>query len=204
MNYALDISLRLERILEDLQSPNSSNHNSYSHPAAFAQQGQIPNESRDSNIFTPPNPPFHRASMSTTYSAQTMQTEGGSIVSVPGQAPGTYGVQYIGRDGDDQGFIAPFLSTNGNNSVPGTPRPGIIGTPGTASPEPPTLAGTHIEDLEERALQLAMEEGPSHWSRARPTTLTRNSVPDVSDRTQTLGGKRSRMPDWEYHFIGGR
>lgn len=158
MNYALDISLRLERILEELQSPHSSNHNSYSHPASFAHHNQIPNESRDSNIFTPPNPPFHRASMSTTYSAQTVQTEGGSIVSVPGQAPGTYGVQYIGRDGDDQGFIAPFLSGNGNGSVPGTPRPGIIGTPGTASLEPPTLAGTHIEDLEERALQLAMEE----------------------------------------------
>jgi hypothetical protein len=157
MNYALDVSLRLERFLEELQSSN--NYNSYNHPTSFAQQTQIPSSSRDSNIFTPPNPPFHRASVSTTYSAQTAQTEGGSIVSVPGQSPGTYGVQYIGRDGDDQGFIPPFLNGNGNGSVPGTPRPGMIGTPRTISPEPPTLAGTHIEDIEERALQLAMEEG---------------------------------------------
>ncbi|KAG1781357.1 glycosyl transferase family group 2-domain-containing protein [Suillus placidus] len=145
MNYALDVSLRLERILEELQYPPS-----YTRPA---YQNQIPSSSRDSNIFTPPNPPFHRASVSTTYSAQP--TEGGSIISVPGQSPGTYGVQYIGRDGDDQAFIPPFLSGNGNGSMPGTPRQGITGS---ISPESPTLAGTHIEDLEERALQLAMEE----------------------------------------------
>lgn len=155
MNYALDISLRLERILEELQSSNT--YSSYRHPASFAHQTQIPNESRDSNLFTPPNPPFHRASVSTTYTAHTTQTEGGSIVSVPGQSSGTYGVQYIARDGDDQAFIPPFLNGSGNGSVPGTPRPGMIGTPGTISPEP-TLAGTHIEDIEERALQLAMEE----------------------------------------------
>ncbi|KAG2059448.1 hypothetical protein BDR06DRAFT_1003558 [Suillus hirtellus] len=153
MNYALDVSLRLERILEELQS----SHNSLEQ-YPYNRQNQIPNSSRDSNIFTPPNPPFHRASVSTTYSAQTVQTEGGSIVSVPGQSPGTYGVQYIGKDGDDQAFITPFLSSNSNGSMPGTPRPGVTGSPRTITPEPPTLAGTHIEDIEERALQLAMEE----------------------------------------------
>ncbi|KAG2368937.1 glycosyl transferase family group 2-domain-containing protein [Suillus spraguei] len=161
MNYALDVSLRLERILEELQS--SPNYNSYSQPASLSHHNQFPDPTRDGNIFTPPNPPFHRASVSTTYSAQsaqTAQTEGGSIVSVPGQSPGTYGVQYIGKDGDDQAFVPPFFSGNGNGngngngSMPGTPRPG---TTGTISPEP-TLAGTHIEDIEERALQLAMEE----------------------------------------------
>ncbi|KAG2336626.1 hypothetical protein BDR05DRAFT_896462 [Suillus weaverae] len=116
MNYALDVSLRLERILEELQYP--INIPSYTRPA---YQNQIPGSSRDSNIFTPPNPPFHRAS-------------------------------YIGRDGDDQGFIPPFLGGNGNGSIPGTPR-----------------QGTHIEDLEERALQLAMEEGLlSHQTGHRP------------------------------------
>ncbi|KAG1725990.1 Chs5p-Arf1p-binding proteins-domain-containing protein [Suillus lakei] len=109
MNYILDVSLRLERILEELQSPHSSYN--FSHPGApFSQNNPNPNQSTDSNLFTPPNPPFHRASVSTTFSAQT---EGGSIVSVPGQLLGTYGVQYIGRNGDDQGFVVPFLGGGG-------------------------------------------------------------------------------------------
>ncbi|KAG1740933.1 glycosyl transferase family group 2-domain-containing protein [Suillus lakei] len=137
MNYALDVSLRLERILEELQSPHSSfNGYNFSHSGApFAQNNPNQNQSTDSNLLRPPT---------------RLSPRKRSIVSVPGQSPGTYGVQYIGRDGDDQGFVAPFLGGGG------TPRPGM--TPRTASPEPPTLAGTHIEDLEERALQLAMEE----------------------------------------------
>ncbi|KAG2127997.1 glycosyl transferase family group 2-domain-containing protein [Suillus clintonianus] len=154
MNYALDISLRLERILEDLQSPA---HNSLSHSQAASFANQNFNPSTDSNLFTPPNPPFHRASTSTTFSGQSAHTEGGSIISVPGQSPGTYGVQYIGKDGDDQSFVPPFATgATGGGSMPGTPRP--TATPRATTPEPPTLATTHIEDLEERALQLAMEE----------------------------------------------
>ncbi|KAG1733862.1 glycosyl transferase family group 2-domain-containing protein [Suillus paluster] len=179
MNYALDISLRLERILEELQSPTTPHHSlslSHSQHTSFA----LNNASRDSNIFTPPNPPFHRASVSTTFSAQSAATggtgtDGGSMLSVPGQSPGTYGLQYIGKDGDEQGFVPPFVvGPNGGGSLPGTPRPSapVLGTPRTSTPpmppttpptppmphEQPTLASTPIEDLEERALQLAMEE----------------------------------------------
>lgn len=186
MNYALDVSLRLERILEELQS----SHNSLEQ-YPYNRQNQISNSSRDSNIFTPPNPPFHRASVSTTYSAQTVQTEGGSIVSVPGQSPGTYGVQYIGKDGDDQAFITPFLSSNSNGSMPGTPRPGMTGSPRTISPEPPTLAGTHIEDIEERALQLAMEEGTSFIS----LVLTNHANSKQCSKSQdTDHGRQTRVP----------
>lgn len=154
MNYALDLSLRMERILEELQSQSHSNTNSFAH--------QYPT---DSNIFTPPNPPFHRNSVSTSFSHSTAHTDAGSIASVPGQSPGTYGLQYIGKDGDDQSFVPPFVQNAafGNGSVPGTPRAGMPGTPRTSTPgtppESPTLATTHIDDLEERALQIAMEEG---------------------------------------------
>lgn len=92
-----------------------------------------------------------------------MGTDGGSVVSVPGQSPGTYGLQYIGKDGDDQLFIPPFvaLPATAGGSMPGTPRP-MPGTPRTSTPptppELPALASTPIDDLEERALQLAMEE----------------------------------------------
>lgn len=154
MNYALDLSLRMERILDELQAQSQSNTNSY------AQQ-----DPTDSSIFTPPNPPFHRHSVSTSFSHSSAHTDAVSIASVPGQSLGTYGLQYVGKEGDDQSFIPPFVQNPaaGNGSVPGTPKAGIPGTPRTISPatpsEPPTLATTHIEDLEERALQMAMEEG---------------------------------------------
>lgn len=151
MNYALDLSLRVERILEELQSQSHSSQTN-----SFAA---------DSNIFTPPNPPF-RNSISTNFSNSSAHTDACSIASV-GQSPGTYGLQYIGKDGDDQSFIPPFVlpAAPGNASMPGTPRIGMPGTPRTSTPgsltpqETPTLATTHIEDLEERALQMAMEEG---------------------------------------------
>ncbi|OJA16706.1 hypothetical protein AZE42_11524 [Rhizopogon vesiculosus] len=157
MNYALDLSLRTERILEELQAQAQAQ----SQTNSFAQQ-----QSTDNNIFTPPNPPFYRNSVSTNFSNSSAHTDNGSIVSVPGQTPGTYGLQYIGKEGDDQSFIPPFVHSvaTGNASVPGTPRPGMPGTPRTSTPgtltplEQPTLATTHIEDLEERALQIAMEE----------------------------------------------
>jgi len=154
MNYALDLSLRVERILEELQAQSHSSQTN-----SFAA---------DSNIFTPPNPPFHRNSVSTNFSNSSgAHTDAGSITSVQGQSPGTYGLQYIGKDGDDQSFIPPFVipAAPGNVSMPGTPRIGMPSTPRTSIPgsltpqEAPTLATTHIDDLEERALQMAMEEG---------------------------------------------
>ncbi|KAH7890394.1 glycosyl transferase family group 2-domain-containing protein [Phlebopus sp. FC_14] len=121
MNYALDLSLRMERILEQLQSETSSSN--------------------------------ARGSVSTS----------GFESYATGLTPGTYGLQYEGRAGDDQNIIPPYMpSAQSGDGTPGRP-----GTP--AGPSAPSrtasLGGTntpnpihHIEDLEERALQMAMEE----------------------------------------------
>ena len=176
----------MERILEELQA--DSQNTSFAH--------QYP--SRDSNIFTPPNPPFHRASVSTTYSAQSAATEA-SLISVPGQSPGTYGLQYIAKDGDDQSFIPPFVHpvASAGASIPGTPGTPRTSIPATP-PEPPSLATTHIEDLEERALQMAMEEGkslPLIFNEA----LTRHSPKHLSNSTPPLGRKRSSLSNRIHH-----
>ncbi|KAL4063684.1 glycosyl transferase family group 2-domain-containing protein [Scleroderma yunnanense] len=140
MNYALDLSLRLERILEQLQSETSSSHSSSGH----AQN---------------PSPNNTRASISTS-----------DFGAGQGPTPGTYGLQYEGRPGDDQTILLPYVGPSVTGGVSGTQTPVRPGTPGThgrrASVPVPIANGektgkdmiAQIEDLEERALQLAMEE----------------------------------------------
>lgn len=122
MNYALDLSLRMERFLEHLQSETSS-----------------------SNL---------RGSFSTS----------GLDGYATGLTAGTYGLQYEGHAGNDQSVIPPYViqgssgtGTPTRPSTPGTPTPAVTGGSGRPStPSPPLPV---IEDLEERALQMAMEEG---------------------------------------------
>ncbi|KAH7919846.1 hypothetical protein BV22DRAFT_1022266 [Leucogyrophana mollusca] len=161
MNYALDLSLRAERILERLVAEREEE--------AASGYG-------------------------------TGASEGGGVV---GQAPGTFGLQYQGRDGDDQGVVMPLVGGacavggaggGGAGTRPGTPAlgaPGRSGTPTpTQTPNTPTPTSTQtqtqmqaptptpfqIEDLEERALHLAMEEvyqeslaASSRSANSRPT-----------------------------------
>lgn len=134
MNYALDLSLRLESILEQLQSETTSSRSSSHHLA--------------------------RASVSTS-----------NFESGAGPTPGTYGLQYEGRSGDDQAVILPYVGPCVTGGVSGaqTPlRPGTPGTPGRRASVPIPIVNAErsrkdlivqIDDLEERALQLAMEEG---------------------------------------------
>ncbi|KAF8841492.1 hypothetical protein BDN67DRAFT_1010564 [Paxillus ammoniavirescens] len=121
MNYALDLSLRMERILEQLQSETSSSN----------VRGSVTTSGLDS------------------YTA--------------GPTPGTYGLQYEGRAGGDQGLILPHVtlasSGAGTPIGPGTPRPSTpmqTSSSGGTNPSSPSIP--QIEDLEERALQMAMEE----------------------------------------------
>ncbi|KAF9234330.1 glycosyl transferase family group 2-domain-containing protein [Melanogaster broomeanus] len=118
MNYGLDLSLRLERTLEQLQSETSS-----------------------SNI---------RGSVSTN----------GLESYTTGLTPGTYGLQYEARAGNDQSVIPPYAapmpSGAGTPIRPGTPRSVRNGSSGGLNVPSPSLH--QIEDLEERALQMAMEE----------------------------------------------
>ncbi|KAH0828624.1 glycosyl transferase family group 2-domain-containing protein [Lanmaoa asiatica] len=121
MNYALELSLRMERILEHLQSETSS-----------------------SNL---------RGSVSTS----------GLDGYATGPTPGTYGLQYEGHAGNDQCVIPPHVaqasSGTGTPTRPATPGASIpVCTGGSGGPNTPTPPITAIEDLEERALQMAMEE----------------------------------------------
>ncbi|KIJ60764.1 hypothetical protein HYDPIDRAFT_98170 [Hydnomerulius pinastri MD-312] len=121
MNYALDLSLRMERFLEQLQSETSS-----------------------SNV---------RGSVSTS----NLEAYGA------GPTPGTYGLQYEGRTGDDQSVVPPYVvpgpSGAGTPVRPATPRPSTPArTPSSGGPGDHTPSIPQIEDLEERALQMAMEE----------------------------------------------
>ncbi|KIJ12732.1 hypothetical protein PAXINDRAFT_171041 [Paxillus involutus ATCC 200175] len=118
MNYALDLSLRMERILEQLQSETSSSD----------VRGSVSTSGLDN------------------YTA--------------GPTPGTYGLQYEGRVGDDQGLVLPHVtlasSGAGTPTRPGTPRPSTPMQTGSSGGTNPSIP--QIEDLEERALQMAMEE----------------------------------------------
>ncbi|KAF8443806.1 glycosyl transferase family group 2-domain-containing protein [Boletus edulis BED1] len=121
LNYALDLSLRMERILERLQSETSS-----------------------TNL---------QSSVSTS----------GLDGCATGPIPGTYGLQYEGRAGNDQGVIPPYVvqgsSGTGTPTRPGTPRASTpVFTGGSGGPNAPSVPLLVIEDLEERALHLAMEE----------------------------------------------
>lgn len=157
MNYALDLSLRLERILEQLQSETTSSHSSSGHV------------------------PVHNARASVS----TSNFETGT-----GPTPGTYGLQYEGRLGDDQAVILPYVGPSVAGGVSGAQTPVRSGTPGTPwrrasvpivnGERPGKDAIVQIDDLEERALQLAMDEGASsHFfppsdSLNRPSQFTRN------------------------------
>ncbi|KAG6333925.1 hypothetical protein ID866_5165 [Astraeus odoratus] len=129
MNYALDLSLRLERILEHLQSETDSSNQS----SPFGHAGHI--------------------SISASYS------EAGT-----GPTPGTYGLQYEGRAGDDQAVVLPYVGPSVSGGVSGTQtplRPSTPGTPGRSASGAEKNGKdeiTKIEDLEERALQMAMDE----------------------------------------------
>lgn len=172
MNYALDLSLRMERILERLQSETSS-----------------------SNL---------RGSVSTS------GLDGYST----GPTPGTYGLQYEGHAGNDQDVIPPYIaqpsSGTGTPTRPGTPGvsippftggpggPSTPGGPNTPSPPLPT-----IEDLEERALQMAMEEGSFGFPLTSYVTTkgTRMiSVRGVRGALPPLGGEFSFNPHWSHNF----
>lgn len=81
-----------------------------------------------------------------------------------GPTPGTFGLQYEGHVGNDQSVISPYVaqasSGTGTPNRPGTPRastPVIAG--GSGGPTAPSPSIPVIEDAEERALQMAMEEG---------------------------------------------
>lgn len=122
MNYALDLSLRMERTLERLQSETSS-----------------------ANL---------RGSVSTS----------GLDGYATGPTPGTYGLQYEGRAGNDQNVVPPYVaqtsSGTGTPTRPGTPGASVpISTSGSGISNTPSPPVPVIEDLEERALQMAMEEG---------------------------------------------
>ncbi|KAI5996067.1 glycosyl transferase family group 2-domain-containing protein [Pisolithus marmoratus] len=129
MNYALDLSLRLERILERLQSETSSSRNSSSGTSPLAQN--------------------RRGSISISY------IEGGA-----GPTPG--------RLGNDHAVVLPYVGPLVSGGASGTQTPAECSTPGTPgrSASGTTPSGernnkdsiSQIEDLEERALQLAMEE----------------------------------------------
>jgi cellulose synthase/poly-beta-1,6-N-acetylglucosamine synthase-like glycosyltransferase len=121
MNYALDLSLRMERILERLQSETSS-----------------------TNI---------RGSVSTS----------GLDGPAAGTTSGTFGLQYEGHAGNDQSVIPPYVvqapNGTGTPTRPGTPRAStLVFTSGSGGQTTPSPSFPVIEDLEERALQMAIEE----------------------------------------------
>ncbi|KAI6130943.1 glycosyl transferase family group 2-domain-containing protein [Pisolithus croceorrhizus] len=92
MNYALDLSLRLERILEQLQSESSSSRNSSSGTTPSGHNGRV--------------------------SVSTSNFEGGV-----GPTPGTYGLQYEGRPGNDQALILPYVGPLISGGASGTQTP---------------------------------------------------------------------------------
>ncbi|KAG9311354.1 glycosyl transferase family group 2-domain-containing protein [Chiua virens] len=115
LNYALDLSLRMERILEGLQSETSS-----------------------ANL---------RGSISTS----------GLDGYASGPTLGTFGLQYEGRAGNDQSVIPPCVVSGFSAPTrPGTPSPVV--TNGSGGSNTPGSQIPIIDDLEERALQMAMEE----------------------------------------------
>ena len=159
MNYALDLSLRLERILEQLQSETTSSHSS----------GHV------------------RASVSTS-----------NFETGLGPTPGTYGLQYEGRPGDDQAVILPYVGPAVAGGVNGAQTPVMPGTPGThwrrasvpiANGERPGIV--QIDDLEERALQLAMEEGAASYFFSPSDSLNlRHSLPGIRGPLSPMGCQR--------------
>lgn len=166
MNYALDLSLRMERILERLQSETSS-----------------------SNL---------RGSVSTS----------GLDNYAAGPTPGTYGLQYEGRAGSDQSVIQPYIaqasSGTGTPTRPGTPGASApVSTSGSGAPNTPSLPILATEDLEERALQMAMEEGrfdsPLLFSVGTKGIHT-ISVPRIWLPLPSLGSEFPFTPHWSHSF----
>ena len=166
MNYALNLSLRMERILERLQSETSS-----------------------ANI---------RGSVSTT----------GLDGYATGATPGTCGLQYDGRAGNDQSVIPPYVvqapSGTGTPTGPGTTRASTPGfTDGSGGPNTPSPAFPVVEDLEERALQMAMEEGS--FDSLLSLSVTIKGIRMISVRgiwwaLPSLGSERSLNPHWSHNL----
>lgn len=166
MNYALDLSLRIERILERLQSETSS-----------------------SNL---------RGSVSTSgFDSYAM-----------GPTPGTYGLQYEGHAGSDQSVVPPYVaqasSGAGTPTRPGTPRASTpVFNGGSGGPNAPTPPTPIIEDLEERALQMAMEEGgsgslfPLYVGTERIRTF---SLPGIWRSLPSVGSEFPFNPHWSHSF----
>lgn len=166
MNYALDLSLRMERILERLQSETSSTN--------------------------------CRGSVSTS----------GLDGPATGTTSGTCGLQYEGRAGNDQSVIPPYAvqapSGTGTPTGPGTPRTSsLVFTNGSGGPNTPSPSFPVIEDLEERALQMAMEEGS--FGSPFPLSVTIKGVRMTSVRgiwrpLPSLGRELSLNPHWSHNF----
>ena len=165
MNYALDLSLCMERTLERLQSETSS-----------------------SNL---------RGSVSTS----------GLDAYTNGPTPGTYGLQYEGHAGNDQSIIPPSVaqasSGAGTPNRPGTPRASTpVFTGGSGGPNTPNPAIPVIEDLEERALQMAMEEGslgslsPLYVATKGIRTI---SVPGIWRTLPSMGSEFPLDPYWSHN-----
>lgn len=173
MNYALDLSLRLERFLERLQSETSSSHSSQSPPSSSYPAG-----------------PYVRNS----YSTSNLDAAIGGA----GPTPGTYGLQYEGRPGGDHSLVLPYVGPfvsggGGGGSGTQTPvRPGTPGVAGRGGNAPTTIS--QIEDLEERALQLAIEEGKPvviRWPKADVWSAA-NSVSGIRETLSAMGGQCAR------------
>ncbi|KAI6026515.1 glycosyl transferase family group 2-domain-containing protein [Pisolithus microcarpus] len=134
MNYALDLSLRLERILEQLQSESSSSRNSSS--------GTTPSAHNRTWLY------FHFQFRRWCWSNARY---------------------YEGRPGNDQAVILPYVGPLVSGGGSGTQTPVRSSTPGTPGRSVSGITPngernnkdmiSQIEDLEEKALQLAMEEG---------------------------------------------
>lgn len=170
MNYALDLSLRMERILEQLQSETSS-----------------------ANL---------RGSVSTS------GLDGYST----GPTSGTYGLQYEGRAGNDQSVLPPYVaqasSGAGTPTRPGTPgNSAPVSTSGSGAPNTPSPPLPIIEDLEERALQMAMEEGSfgSPFPLYVGTKCIRVvSLPRIWLPLSSLGSEFPLTPHWSHNFTRRR
>ncbi|ESK83191.1 glycosyltransferase family 2 protein [Moniliophthora roreri MCA 2997] len=168
MNYALKLSLCMEKCLEILVrekgagSLRASGVPSY--PGATPTLAQLASREQQELEESLSSNSHHRYPPTSP-----------NLSSMQGRGFG-YGMQYLGREGDDMTVGAGVGPTDplSNPLAMGTPTPGtpvIPGTPVTAAPGAPLLPSqgvdeqgiissleTLTDDLEERALQMAIEE----------------------------------------------
>ncbi|EIW76066.1 hypothetical protein CONPUDRAFT_158837 [Coniophora puteana RWD-64-598 SS2] len=116
MNYGLNMSLRMERILERLQ----------------AERDSVSGDGYRSSVVTDSS-------------------------SIPAPAQGTHGLQYQNLEGDNQGVVPLYLPPSAASASNGSNQGTRSNTPIPGSTHA-SSAGYYCEDLEERALQMAMEE----------------------------------------------